>query len=90
MLPTMGGQTALNTTLALAERGTLDKFNVELIGASVNAIYKAEDRNLFKQAMVRIGQKVPFSGHAESLEEAWKIVGETGFPAIIRPSFTLG
>ena len=90
LLPTMGGQTALNTALALAERGTLDKFNVELIGASVNAIYKAEDRNLFKQAMVRIGQKVPFSGHAESLEEAWKIVGETGFPAIIRPSFTLG
>ena len=90
LLPTMGGQTALNTALALAERGILDKFNVELIGASVNAIYKAEDRNLFKEAMGRIGQKVPPSGHAESLDEAWKIVEETGFPAIIRPSFTLG
>ena len=90
LLPTMGGQTALNTALALAERGILDKFNVELIGASMNAIYKAEDRNLFKEAMGRIGQKVPPSGHAESLDEAWKIVEETGFPAIIRPSFTLG
>ena len=90
LLPTMGGQTALNIALALAEKGVLDKFNVELIGASVNAIYKAEDRNLFKEAMGRIGQKVPPSGHAESLDEAWKIVEETGFPAIIRPSFTLG
>ncbi len=90
LLPTMGGQTALNIALALAENGVLKKFNVELIGASVDAIYKAEDRNLFKEAMVRIGQKVPPSGHASSLEEAWKIVAETGFPAIIRPSFTLG
>ena len=90
LLPTMGGQTALNTALALAERGILDKFNVEMIGASVDAIYKAEDRNLFKEAMGRIGQKVPPSGPAESLDEAWKLVEETGFPAIIRPSFTLG
>ena len=90
LLPTMGGQTALNTALALAEKGVLDKFNVELIGASVDAIYKAEDRNLFKEAMARIGQRVPLSGHAKSLPEAWKIVEETGFPAIIRPSFTLG
>ncbi|MBT3184549.1 MAG: carbamoyl-phosphate synthase large subunit [Nitrospina sp.] len=90
LLPTMGGQTALNTALALADRGVLDKYNVELIGASVEAIHKAEDRNLFKAAMVRIGQSVPPSGHAESLQEAWKIVEETGFPAIIRPSFTLG
>jgi len=90
LLPTMGGQTALNIALALAEKGVLDKFNVELIGASVDAIYKAEDRNLFKEAMARIGQRVPLSGHAKSLPEAWKIVEDTGFPAIIRPSFTLG
>ena len=90
LLPTMGGQTALNIALTLAEKGVLDKFNVELIGASVDAIYKAEDRNLFKEAMARIGQRVPLSGHAKSLPEAWKIVEETGFPAIIRPSFTLG
>ncbi len=90
LLPTMGGQTALNTALALAERGVLDKYNVELIGANIEAINKAEDRTLFKEAMFRIGQKVPPSGHAESLEEAWEIVKETGFPSIIRPSFTLG
>jgi carbamoyl-phosphate synthase large subunit len=90
LLPTMGGQTALNTALALADKGVLDKYNVELIGANVNAIHKAEDRNLFKEAMSRIGQKVPPSGNAETLQEAWKIVEETGFPAIIRPSFTLG
>jgi carbamoyl-phosphate synthase large subunit len=90
LLPTMGGQTALNTALALADNGVLDKYNVELIGANVDAIHKAEDRNLFKEAMSRIGQKVPPSGNAESLQEAWKIVEETGFPAIIRPSFTLG
>ena len=86
----MGGQTALNTALAVAERGILDKYNVELIGAKVDSIKKAEDRNLFKKAMVKIGQKVPPSGHAVSIEEAWSIVEETGFPAIIRPSFTLG
>ena len=90
LLPTMGGQTALNTALAVAERGILDKYNVELIGAKVDSIKKAEDRNLFKKAMVKIGQKVPPSGHAVSIEEAWSIVEETGFPAIIRPSFTLG
>ena len=62
LLPTMGGQTALNTALAVEERGILDKYNVELIGAKVDSIKKAEDRNLFKQAMVKIGQKVPPSG----------------------------
>ncbi len=90
LLPTMGGQTALNTALAVAEKGILDKYNVELIGAKVESIKKAEDRNLFKEAMIKIGQKVPPSGQAVSLEEAWSIVKETGFPAIIRPSFTLG
>lgn len=90
LLPTMGGQTALNTALAVAEKGVLDKYNVELIGAKIGSIKKAEDRNLFKEAMVKIGQKVPPSGHAETIGEAWIIVKETGFPAIIRPSFTLG
>jgi len=90
LLPTMGGQTALNTALAVAEKGVLDKYNVKLIGANVESIKKAEDRNLFKEAMVRIGQKVPPSGQAVTLQEAWDIVEETGFPAIIRPSFTLG
>jgi carbamoyl-phosphate synthase large subunit len=90
LLPTMGGQTALNTALAVAEKGILDKYNVELIGAKVESINKAEDRTLFKEAMIKIGQKVPPSGQAVSLEEAWSIVKETGFPAIIRPSFTLG
>ena len=90
LLPTMGGQTALNTALAVDERGILDKYNVELIGAKVNSIRKAEDRNLFKEAMLKIGQKVPPSGHAVSIEKAWSVVAETGFPAIIRPSFTLG
>jgi len=90
LLPTMGGQTALNTALAVAEKGVLEKYNVELIGAKIDSIKKAEDRNLFKEAMVRIGQKVPPSGQAVTLEEAWGIVNETGFPAIIRPSFTLG
>ena len=90
LLPTMGGQTALNTALAVAEKGILEKYNVELIGAKVESIKKAEDRNLFKEAMIRIGQKVPPSGQAVTIEEAWNIVKETGFPAIIRPSFTLG
>jgi carbamoyl-phosphate synthase large subunit len=90
ILPTIGGQTGLNTTLALAENGVLEKYGVELIGAKVESIKKSEDRNLFKQAMISIGQKVLPSGHAHSLEEALEIVKETGFPAIIRPSFTLG
>ncbi len=90
LLPTMGGQTALNTALAVAEKGILDKYNVKLIGAKVESIKKAEDRNLFKEAMIRIGQKVPPSGQAVTMQEAWDIVKETGFPAIIRPSFTLG
>ncbi|MZH41308.1 MAG: carbamoyl-phosphate synthase large subunit [Nitrospinae bacterium] len=90
LLPTMGGQTALNVALALAEKGVLEKYNVELIGADVATIKKAEDRNLFKEAMFKIGLSVPPSGHAENLKDAWKIVDETGYPVIIRPSFTLG
>ncbi len=90
LLPTMGGQTGLNTALAVAENGVLEKFGVELIGADVEAIHKAEDRSLFKKAMRHIGLDVPPSGQANDLETAWKLVKETGFPAIIRPSFTLG
>src|SRR6185436_11033928 len=90
VLPTVGGQTALNLAVALAERGTLEKFNVSLIGASVDAIKVAEDRLLFRNAMREIGIEVPRSGVAVSLEEAVAIVEEVGFPAIIRPSFTMG
>ncbi|HKC99638.1 MAG TPA: carbamoyl-phosphate synthase large subunit, partial [Methylomirabilota bacterium] len=90
LLPTLGGQTGLNLAVALAEDGTLDRFGVELIGAKLDAIRKAEDRALFKQAMERIGLALPRSGHAKSLEEARAIVGKVGYPAIIRPSFTLG
>ncbi|CAI2718308.1 carbamoyl-phosphate synthase large subunit [Nitrospina watsonii] len=90
LLPTMGGQTGLNTALAAAERGVLDRYEVEMIGANVQTINKAEDRNLFKSAMEKIGLKSAPSGFAGSLNEAWDIVEGTGFPAIIRPSFTLG
>src|SRR5215470_8388445 len=90
LLPTLGGQTGLNIAVALAEDGTLDRFGVELIGAKLEAIRKAEDRALFKQAMERIGLALPRSGHAKSLEDARAIVGTVGYPAIIRPSFTLG
>jgi carbamoyl-phosphate synthase large subunit len=90
LLPTLGGQTALNMSLALAEAGILEKYGVKLIGASVEAIEKAEDRDLFKAAMARIGLEVPRSGYAHSLEEAKRIQASFGFPAILRPSFTLG
>ncbi|MGB4599570.1 MAG: carbamoyl-phosphate synthase large subunit [Trichlorobacter sp.] len=90
ILPTLGGQTALNTAVAVAEMGILDKFGVELIGAKLPAIKKAEDRTLFKQAMEKIGLSVPKSGLAHTREEALAVVKQIGFPAIIRPSFTLG
>jgi len=90
LLPTLGGQTALNMAVALAESGVLDRYQVELIGAKLPAIKKAEDRDLFKQAMTRIGLEVPESGYAQSLEEALEIIQRVGYPAIIRPSFTLG
>ena len=90
LLPTMGGQTSLNTTLALAQDGTLDKFGVELIGASLDAIEKAEDRERFKEAMEKIGLKCARGLVASTMEEAWKAFEITGLPAIIRPSFTLG
>ncbi len=90
LLPTMGGQTALNTAVALAEMGVLDKFKVELIGAKLPAIKKAEDRELFKKAMERIGLEVPKSGFATTLDQAYEILDRVGFPAILRPAFTLG
>src|SRR3546814_8015129 len=86
----MGGQTALNTALALARDGTLDKFGVKLIGADAEAIDKAEDRLKFRDAMDRIGLESARSSIAHSLEEALAALEFTGLPAIIRPSFTLG
>lgn len=91
LLPTMGGQTALNLAVALAESGVLDKYGVELIGAKLDAIKKAEDRDLFKQAMKNIGIKTPPSGIGNTLEECFEIANNIGeFPLIIRPAFTLG
>ncbi|MFO0707445.1 MAG: carbamoyl-phosphate synthase large subunit [Nitrospira sp.] len=90
LLPTMGGQTALNATMGLVKRGVLEKYGVKLIGASAEAIHKAEDREAFKLAMERIGLKVPESGTAHTREEATRILEKVGFPAIIRPSFTMG
>jgi carbamoyl-phosphate synthase large subunit len=91
LLPTMGGQTALNTAVALAKNGTLDKFGVELIGAKLPAIEMAEDRKLFKEAMERIGVGVCPSGLAETMAEAKQIGQEIGsYPLIIRPAYTLG
>jgi carbamoyl-phosphate synthase large subunit len=90
LLPTLGGQTGLNLAVALAEDGTLDRYGVELIGAKLPAIRKAEDRELFKEAMHRIGLELPRSGYVRSLDEARAIVRKLGYPVIIRPSFTLG
>lgn len=91
LLPTMGGQTALNLAVALAESGALEKYGVELIGAKLDAIKKAEDRELFKEAMKNIGLKTPPSGIGTTLEECFDIANSIGeFPLIIRPAFTLG
>lgn len=90
ILSTMGGQTALNCALELDEHGILKKYNVELIGANKDAIKKAEDRELFRLAMQRIGLEMPKSAVAHNIEEAWDIQQRVGFPCIIRPSFTLG
>ncbi|MDC0573868.1 carbamoyl-phosphate synthase large subunit [Luminiphilus sp.] len=90
ILPTMGGQTALNCALKLAAEGVLERFNVEMIGATKEAIDKAEDREKFDIAMRRIGLETPRAGLAHSMEEAWGVREEIGFPCIIRPSFTMG
>ncbi|MBX3270940.1 MAG: carbamoyl-phosphate synthase large subunit [Sandaracinaceae bacterium] len=90
LLPTLGGQTALNLALGLAEAGVLARYGVELLGAKPEVIRKAEDRDLFKAAMERIGLDVPRGRVAGSLEDAFEAAGEFGFPLILRPSFTLG
>ncbi|MHB1237276.1 MAG: carbamoyl phosphate synthase preATP-grasp domain-containing protein, partial [Gallionella sp.] len=90
ILPTMGGQTALNCSLDLAKHGVLEKYSVEMIGASRDAIDKAEDREKFKQAMTRIGLASARSAIAHSMEEALQVQQVMGFPTVIRPSFTMG
>ena len=90
LLPTMGGQTALNCALDLASRGVLEIHNVEMIGATREAIDKAEDRELFANAMRKIGLDMPRAGIAHTLDDAYKVLDEVGFPCIIRPSFTMG
>ncbi|MEE1674059.1 carbamoyl-phosphate synthase large subunit [Agarivorans aestuarii] len=90
VLPTMGGQTALNCALELESKGVLEKYNVEMIGATADAIDKAEDRNRFDKAMKSIGLACPNAGIAHSMEEAYGVLEEVGFPCIIRPSFTMG
>jgi len=90
LLPTLGGQTALNISTQLYKKGILEKYKVEMIGANFNAIRKAEDRKYFKEAMLKIGLLVPKSGLAYNMRQAKKVLEEIGLPAIIRPSFTLG
>src|SRR5437867_1763353 len=90
LLPTLGGQTALNLAVALHDDGTLERFGVELIGAKIPAIRKAEDRELFKRAIEGIGLTLPRSGYARTIDDAKRIVRTTGYPAIIRPPVTLG
>ncbi len=90
ILPTMGGQTALNCALALEQHGVLAQYGVEMIGANADTIDKAENRERFDECMKRIGLECPRSGIAHSLEEAWQVQSRVGFPCIIRPSFTMG
>ncbi|MEA3279952.1 MAG: carbamoyl-phosphate synthase large subunit [Thermodesulfobacteriota bacterium] len=90
LLPTLGGQTGLNTAIEVARMGVLDKFGVEMIGASIESIKKAEDRDLFRKAMERIGLRIPKSGIATDMVKVRAIADEIGFPIIVRPSFTLG
>src|SRR3970040_567145 len=90
LLPTLGGQTALNISIDLAEQGILERYGVEMIGAKLEAIKKAEDRDLFKEAMTRIGLDLPRSGYAGNWRQAQNIQRKLSFPVIIRPSRTLG
>ena len=90
LLPTLGGQTALNVTVQLAQRGVLDRYHVELIGAKIDAIKRAEDRELFKRTIESVGLEVPRAAYARTLEEARVAAQTIGFPCVIRPSFTLG
>ncbi|MGZ7030934.1 MAG: carbamoyl phosphate synthase preATP-grasp domain-containing protein, partial [Thermoanaerobaculia bacterium] len=90
ILPTVGGQTGINLAIALTESGVLERYGVELIGANYNAIKTAEDRQLFKETMTRIGVEVPQSGYAATVEEAEDLVARLGYPLVVRTSFTLG
>src|SRR6185295_562180 len=90
LLPTLGGQTGLNTALALYDRGILDRLGVEMIGARAEVIRKAEDRNLFRAAMMNCGMESARSGVAHSMDDARRVLGEIGLPCVIRPGFTLG
>src|ERR1700693_5720555 len=90
VLPTVGGQTALNLAIELSDGGVLEKYDVSLIGANVTAIKKAEDRLVFKDAMQRIGLDVPKSALVNNIKDGLEFAGKIGFPVIIRPSFTLG
>jgi carbamoyl-phosphate synthase large subunit len=90
LLPTLGGQTGLNTAVAVAEQGVLERFGVEMIGATLDVIKKAEDRELFREAMKKIGLRVPESGIARSIDDCLRIASDIGYPLIVRPSFTLG
>ena len=90
VLPTLGGQTGLNTAIQVAEMGILEKYGVEMIGATIPSIQKAEDRDLFRHAMEKIGLQIPRSGIANNIEQCRTIAANIGFPVIIRPSFTLG
>ena len=90
LLPTIGGQTGLNTAVEVAKTGVLEKYNVEMIGASLDSINKAEDRDRFRKAMARIGLRIPESGIATDMSQARQIAADIGFPIIVRPSFTLG
>src|SRR6202789_3901219 len=90
VLPTVGGQTALNLAIELSDGGVLEKYDVHLIGAQISAIKKAEDRLFFKDAMQRIGLDVPKSALVNNLKEGVEFAGKIGFPVIVRPSFTLG
>ena len=90
ILPTMGGQTALNSALEIEKKGILKKYNIELIGASLNAIKKAENRELFKKTMSKLGLRTPKSFIAKNISNAEKILKKLSLPVIIRPSFTLG
>src|SRR5947208_8459243 len=90
LLPTLGGQTGLNTGMACFDRGILQKYGVQMIGADREAIYRGEDRQVFKDLMIKIGLKVPRSGVVHTIEEARKVMDDLGLPLIIRPAFTLG
>ena len=90
LLPTIGGQTALNTACALYDNGTLEKYNVEMIGATRDVIHRAEDRRIFREIVESVGLSCPKSGIANNMEECWETLEQVGLPAIIRPAFTLG